>query len=122
MFTIKKHHVLPVLVLILVTAAAAHAQRPAGLARPTSDTRVEALHNLSAEFAARADAQKTSLFYALKEMTDGPQGILNATEGLQLMVTGEKRRFWIPEALAYKGRPGAPAGMLIFDVELISFQ
>ncbi len=41
------------------------------------------------------------------------------TEGLQLMVEGEKRRLWIPEALAYKGRPGAPAGMLVFDVELI---
>ena len=44
------------------------------------------------------------------------------TEGVQLMVTGEKRRFWIPEALAYQGRPGAPAGMLVFDVELISIK
>ncbi len=44
------------------------------------------------------------------------------TEGLQLMVSGEKRRFWIPESLAYQGRPGAPAGMLVFDVELISFK
>lgn len=42
------------------------------------------------------------------------------TEGVQLMVTGERRRFWIPEQLAYRGRPGAPAGMLVFDVELIS--
>ena len=41
------------------------------------------------------------------------------TEGLQLMVEGEKRRLWIPEDLAYKGRPGRPAGMLVFDVELI---
>jgi len=41
------------------------------------------------------------------------------TEGVQLMVEGEKRRFWIPEALAYKGQPGAPAGMLVFDVELL---
>jgi peptidylprolyl isomerase len=41
-------------------------------------------------------------------------------EGVQLMVTGEKRRFWIPEALAYQGRPGRPAGMLVFDVELVS--
>lgn len=40
------------------------------------------------------------------------------TEGLQLMVVGEKRRFWIPQNLAYGGRPGAPAGMLVFDVEL----
>jgi hypothetical protein len=41
------------------------------------------------------------------------------TEGVQLMVEGERRRFWIPEELAYRGRPGAPAGMLVFDVELI---
>ncbi|MBN1655786.1 MAG: FKBP-type peptidyl-prolyl cis-trans isomerase [Deltaproteobacteria bacterium] len=44
------------------------------------------------------------------------------TEGVQLMVTGEKRRFWIPEALAYQGRPGAPRGMLVFDVELIGIE
>lgn len=47
------------------------------------------------------------------------------TEGLQLMVAGEKRRFWIPEELAYgpkvEGSP-RPGGMLCFDVELISIQ
>jgi FKBP-type peptidyl-prolyl cis-trans isomerase len=42
------------------------------------------------------------------------------TEGVQLMVEGEKRRFWIPEALAYQGKR-EPKGMLVFDVELISF-
>ncbi len=42
------------------------------------------------------------------------------SEGLQMMVTGEERRMWIPEALAYKGREGAPKGMLVFDVTLIS--
>jgi peptidylprolyl isomerase len=42
------------------------------------------------------------------------------TEGLQLMVEGEKRRLWIPEALAYGGQPGRPQGMLVFDVELIA--
>ena len=41
------------------------------------------------------------------------------TEGLQLMVEGEKRRFWIPEALAYNGRAGAPSGVLVFDVMLV---
>jgi peptidylprolyl isomerase len=41
------------------------------------------------------------------------------TEGMQLMVVGEKRRMWIPEELAYKGKPGAPAGMLVFDIELL---
>ncbi len=46
------------------------------------------------------------------------------TEGVQLMVKGEKRRFWIPGALAYGDtptRPGAPAGTLVFDVELLDF-
>ena len=45
------------------------------------------------------------------------------TEGLQLMVVGEKRRFWIPGNLAYDfpgARADAPKGMLVFDVELIA--
>lgn len=45
------------------------------------------------------------------------------TEGLQLMVVGEKRRFWIPANLAYGDtprRPGGPHGTLVFDVELVS--
>jgi FKBP-type peptidyl-prolyl cis-trans isomerase len=41
------------------------------------------------------------------------------TEGLQLMVEGEKRRFWIPKKLAYRGQPGLPEGMLVFDIELV---
>ena len=65
------------------------------------------------------------------------------TEGVQLMVEGEKRRFWIPGELAYgvlegdlppiEGfgttlvlpigpdgkRPGRPLGQLCFDIELI---
>ena len=44
------------------------------------------------------------------------------TEGLQLMVVGENRRFWIPANLAYGDtprRPGGPAGTLVFDVELL---
>jgi peptidylprolyl isomerase len=40
------------------------------------------------------------------------------TEGVQLMVEGEKTRFWIPESLAYRGQR-EPYGMLVFDVELI---
>ena len=43
------------------------------------------------------------------------------TEGVQLMVEGERRRFWIPANLAYgeNPRPGAPQGMHAFDIELI---
>jgi peptidylprolyl isomerase len=44
------------------------------------------------------------------------------TEGLQLMSVGDKYRLWIPEDLAYKGRPGKPQGMLVFDVELLSIK
>lgn len=50
------------------------------------------------------------------------QVIAGWTEGLQLMVEGEKRRLWVPQDLAYQGRPGRPKGILVFDVELISFQ
>lgn len=44
------------------------------------------------------------------------------TEGLQLMVVGEKRRLWIPQELAYRGMPGRPQGMLVFDVELLDIR
>ncbi len=47
------------------------------------------------------------------------------TEGLQLMVAGESRRYWIPADLAYgetATRPGAPFGPLVFDVELLEIQ
>ncbi len=44
------------------------------------------------------------------------------TEGLQLMVVGETTRFWIPVELAYQNKPGRPAGMLVFDVELIGME
>jgi peptidylprolyl isomerase len=44
------------------------------------------------------------------------------TEGLQMMVEGEKRRFWIPARLAYERDPTRPQGMLVFDVELIRIE
>jgi peptidylprolyl isomerase len=44
--------------------------------------------------------------------------IAGFSEGLQLMVTGEKRRVWIPESLAYRGQR-EPKGTLVFDVELL---
>lgn len=44
------------------------------------------------------------------------------TEGLQLMVAGEKRRFWIPGNLAYEGALGRPQGMLVFDIELLEIR
>lgn len=44
------------------------------------------------------------------------------TEGVQLMVEGEKTRFFIPSTLAYGNRAAgkiAPGSTLIFDVELL---
>jgi peptidylprolyl isomerase len=50
------------------------------------------------------------------------QVIKGWTDGVQLMVEGEKTRFWIPQDLAYKGQAGAPRGMLVFDIELIKIE
>jgi peptidylprolyl isomerase len=53
------------------------------------------------------------------------QVIKGWTEGVQLMVEGEKTRFWIPGPLAYgdnPNRPGAPSGMLVFDIELVKLR
>jgi peptidylprolyl isomerase len=52
--------------------------------------------------------------FALGEVVEG------WTEGLQLLSPGDRARFWVPEKLAYKGERGMPAGMLVFDIELIS--
>ena len=51
------------------------------------------------------------------------QVIRGWTEGLQLMVEGQKMRLFIPSKLAYGSRPAGsiPGGsVLIFDVELIT--
>jgi hypothetical protein len=46
------------------------------------------------------------------------------TEGVQLMVEGEKTRFWIPGKLAYgdQAAGGRPSGTLVFDIELLSIK
>lgn len=63
-------------------------------------------------------------------LSTGPMGIPKSThmrstipgwfEGLQMMKQGEKRRFWIPRELAYRGQPGRPPGMVVFDIELVA--
>lgn len=44
------------------------------------------------------------------------------TEGVQLMVKGEKTRFWIPAKLAYANDKSKPQGMLVFDIELLEIK
>jgi FKBP-type peptidyl-prolyl cis-trans isomerase len=61
-------------------------------------------------------ARKEPITFGLNQVISG------WTEGVQLMVEGETRRLWIPEKLAYQGQPGAPKGMLVFDVELIRIE
>src|SRR6516162_8610708 len=55
--------------------------------------------------------------YALDDVIKG------LAEGLRLMVKGEKRRLWIPAALAAPGRPRrrGPVSAAVFDVQLIDF-
>jgi len=45
-------------------------------------------------------------------------------EGLQLMVAGETRRFWIPGNLAYDTDPDptSPKGQLCFEIELLDIR
>jgi FKBP-type peptidyl-prolyl cis-trans isomerase len=54
--------------------------------------------------------------------------IYGFSEGIQMMTSGEKRRLWIPGTIGYGEEPAGaetlpqqPLGMLVFDVELVSF-
>ena len=135
-------------VMIFGLAAAASAQRtvapPSDVAAPPDDAEVTASGLASKVVEAGTGTQKpgpTSTvtvhytgWHTTGEMFDSSvtrgqpasfplnRVISGWTEGVQLMVPGETRRFWIPESLAYGGRSGYPAGMLVFDVELISIQ
>jgi len=44
------------------------------------------------------------------------------TDAIPVMSVGDRVRFWIPEELAYKGAPGRPQGMLVFEVELLEIK
>ncbi len=48
--------------------------------------------------------------------------IAGFTESIPLMSVGDRFRFWIPDALAYKGAQGRPQGMLVFDIELVEIK
>ena len=73
------------------------------------------------EFLTSTSREPNPAQFKLNELT-----IKGWTEGLQLMKKGEKRRLWIPAALAFgeegKAPQGAPAGDLVFDFEMIDFR
>jgi len=62
------------------------------------------------------DSSKGRGAYAELSASEGFPGF---REALQLLREGEKRRFFIPEELAYKHYPGAIRGDLIYEIELI---
>jgi len=87
--------------------------------RPTANDTVEVHYSgwtTDGELFDSSVTRGESISFGLRQVITG------WTEGVQLMSVGELRRLWIPEALAYQGQPGAPAGMLVFDVELISIR
>ncbi len=115
-----------------VAAAPADAIRtPSGLASKVlqvgvSNARPSAASTVSVHYTGwTTDGQMFDSSVVRDEPTSFPlnQVIPGWTEGLQLMVVGEKRRFWIPGPLAYDypgARPDAPKGMLVFDIELLN--
>ncbi|MBW2289790.1 MAG: FKBP-type peptidyl-prolyl cis-trans isomerase [Deltaproteobacteria bacterium] len=87
--------------------------------RPTANDTVEVHYSgwtTDGELFDSSVTRGESISFGLRQVIAG------WTEGVQLMSVGESRRLWIPEELAYQGRPGSPAGMLVFDVELISIR
>ncbi len=89
------------------------------------DTHPEATDSVSVHYTGwHTDGEMFDSSVERGEPTSFPlnQVIPGWTEGVQLMVEGEKTLFWIPEELAYGGRPGAPAGMLVFEVELLEIE
>ena len=63
-------------------------------------------------------------FLPLEPISFGLRQVIKGwTEGVQLMVVGEKTRFYIPSTLAYGNNSAGkikPGELLIFDVELLA--
>lgn len=94
-------------------------QAGTGNRHPTTDSKVEVHYEgrlLDGTVFDSSYQRNQSIRFALNQVIKGWQ------EGVQLMVEGEKARFYIPANLAY-GKSGAsaipPSATLIFDVELI---
>lgn len=94
-----------------------YVRRGTGTTKPRPGVRVRAhytgWHTDGSKFDSSYDRDEPIEF-------DIEQVIPGWTEALQLMVAGDVIRVWIPQELAYKGKPGRPAGTLVFDIELLA--
>jgi FKBP-type peptidyl-prolyl cis-trans isomerase len=90
-----------------------------GTRHPRPDSRVRVHYTGWTTDGRMFDSSLTSgqpITFGLNEVIPG------WTEGVQMMVEGEKRRFWIPAKLAYEGVPSKPQGLLVFDIELVRIE
>ena len=71
---------LPVLICLLLSWP--------GLAAAAAETNVAKLQELSSRYAQKLAAGRTPLYYELKAMEDGPQGVLNRDPDVELMFLG----------------------------------
>ena len=53
-------------------------------------------------------------------MLTAPSQTAQSVKVVAELAQGDKALFWIPEQLAYGGTAGAPKGMLVYEVELLS--
>jgi peptidylprolyl isomerase len=93
-------------------------QKGTGTTHPTASDRVQVHYSGWTPDGKMFDSSVTRG----EPITFGLNGVIKGwTEGVQLMVEGEKTRFWIPSDLAYGDNPGGgrPGGMLVFDIELL---
>jgi FKBP-type peptidyl-prolyl cis-trans isomerase len=93
-----------------------------GSEHPSGDDTVVVRHTgwmtSGVKFESSADSGKPADYVLSRAMPGW-------VEGLPLMVTGEKRRFWIPGTLAYGDTPrpyGQAYGPLVYDIELVAIK
>lgn len=87
-----------------------------GTTRPTEGSRVK-LHYSG--FTTDGELFDSSVLRGAPKTVPLASVIAGWREGLQLMVEGDRMLLWIPEKLAYAGAPGAPPGMLVYELELL---
>lgn len=85
--------------------------------RPTRESRVRVHYT-----GWTTDGQMFDSSYARGEPASfGVTEVIRGwTDSLLHMSVGQVRRVWIPAELAYRGQDGMPAGMLVFDIELVA--